>query len=428
MKGRFFSLLLVLVIIMQLFVVSAVAEDTLPEGSNPTTVPTEAPKPTEEPNPTENTKPSEPESTTTPTQGTTPTEPSQPAVCTHSYGDWDADEGSHWKVCSSCGHRESGGHAWASETVTVDPTCGEHGGICKVCTVCQGVLVTELIAPTGKHTYDNACDTACNVCGTVRTIQHTFGTGWKYNGKGHWHYCTVCGAADEVKDHYPGPAATEEKEQICLTCGMVMMKQRPHSHKWDTKWSSDESCHWYSCTICQEKDKMAVHTYDNGCDTDCNDCGYLRTAAHTYGSDWTQTELTHYGVCTVCGVNTEAENHIADSTGTVCNVCGYPMGAATEPHEHIFDEDTWEFDEYGHWNMCMCGEKDNAEPHVWDNGTKKSGRLIFQCDVCQAEKQEEAPRQSIPWFLVLAGGGVLLCLIGIVVCVLLMKKDRREYE
>ena len=424
MKQRI-SLLLALVLLCSFLAIPVMATENQPAESTPTQS-TEASQPPKEP---ESTAPSAPggSDSTDPTQGSTPTEPSQPAVCTHVYGEWTADEVAHSRKCTLCGHAESNSHTWASETVTVDPTCGEAGGKCKICTVCAGVLVTELIAPTGKHTFDNACDTKCNVCGAERSVEHTFGTGWKYSGKGHWHYCTICGASDVIKEHYPGPAATEEKDQICLTCGMIMMKKKPHTHKWDTKWSNDESGHWYSCTICQEKDKTAGHSYDDGCDTDCNDCGYLRTAAHTYGSDWTQTEQTHYGVCTVCGENTSAETHIADSTGTACSICGFAMEATTEPHEHTFIEDTWGFDENGHWNTCMCGEKDNAEPHTWDDGVKKGKHMIHTCEICDAEKTEEVLESGFPWLLFAVGGGVLICLIGIVICVVLIIKNR-EYE
>ena len=429
MKKKLSLLIAAMLLMSTILAVPVCAEE---EGSTPSSAPTES-KPTEpapsgeskpeEPKPEES-KPTEPDPSA-PTQDSTPTEPSKPACTTHTYGDWDADEGSHWKVCTVCGYRESAGHSWASETITVDPTCGEHGGICKICTVCQGVLVTQLIDPTGKHTYDNACDASCNVCGATRTITHTFGTGWKYSGKGHWHYCTVCGAADEVKDHYPGPAATEEKNQICLTCGMIMMKKKEHTHKWESVLDSDANSHWYTCTGCQEKDKIAAHAYDDGCDTDCNDCGYARTAAHTYGPEWTQTELSHFGVCTVCGEETAPENHIADSTGTACSICGYAMKAAGETHRHEFIEDTWGFDENGHWNLCMCGETDKVAPHVWDDGEKVEKNItLYHCDVCGAEKQEYTEQSSFPWLLAAAGGAVLICLTGIVICIVMIRRNR----
>lgn len=410
-------------------------------GSAALTVSAEETRPTDPPASTAAAEPTQkPETPTDPvTQPTQPAQPTEPTVtepepttqptqpCSHSFGDWGGDETSHWRTCTACGHRESAGHTWAAETITVEPTCGEPGGVCKVCTVCEGVLVTQLIEPTGKHSYTNACDTSCNTCGAQRTVEHSFSTGWKYSYKGHWHYCTICGAEGEIKDHYPGPAATEEKDQICLTCGYVMTKKKEHTHKWDSAWSSDEAGHWHSCTTCQEKDSPVAHSYEDGCDTACDICGYTRTAAHTYGPEWEQTESAHYGICTVCGEHSPEEEHTADSTGTRCSVCGYAMEPEETAHEHEFQEDTWGFDEDGHWMTCMCGEKDNAAPHVWEEGEKKGGKLLYTCEVCGAEKQEEAPDSGFPWLLLAAGGGILVCLIGIVICIIVIRRNKEEY-
>lgn len=427
---RFFTMMLTLVLLCNLFAICAMAEEGQSGDSTPSQS-SEAPKPSESTGATDPSKPSDsqPTAPSDPSQSTTA--PTEPKPCTHVYGDWTADEVAHGRTCTLCGYSESNSHSWASETVTVAPTCGEPGGVCKVCTVCGGVLVTSLIEPTGNHTYTNACDTSCDVCGGERTITHTFGTDWKYSGKGHWHYCRICGAADEVKSHYPGPAATEDKEQICLTCGMVMMKKKAHAHKWDTSWTSDESGHWYQCTgnsTCEEKNSYSAHTYDNGCDAECNDCGYVRATQHTYGLDFIQTELTHSGVCTVCGEAMPAENHIANAAGTECGICGYAMEIPEETHAHSFEADTWGFDENGHWNICMCGEKDNATPHVWDKGEEKGKQILYSCEVCAATKTDEAPEKGITWLFVGAGVLILFCLIGIVVCFMLIRKNREDYR
>ena len=417
-------MLMVLVIALQLFAFPVAADGTLPDESTSTTPPAES-KPVDT-TPTEEPKPSDPVSNE-PDQDTTPSEPSQPTSCAHSFSDWGADEGSHWKTCTLCGHRESGGHSWAAETVTVDPTCGEPGGVCKICTVCQGVLVTQLIPPTEKHTFDNACDTSCNGCGAERTVIHAFGTGWKYSYKGHWHYCTVCGAPDEVKAHYPGPAATEEKEQICLTCGYVMMKKKDHTHKWDAALSSDSTSHWYACAGCSEKKNIQDHSYDDGCDMECGDCGYMRTTAHDYDI-WQSDAAAHWQICNTCGFESEHIAHemtVGESADkSQCSICLY---TAEVPHIHEFLEDTWEFDENGHWNICMCGDKDNSAPHEWDEGTEKDDRIIYKCRICMAEKQEELPEKEIPWLVFAAVGGILICLIGIVICILVIRKNREKY-
>ena len=288
-------------------------------------------------------------------------------------------------------------------------------------------MITEITPPLTTHSYTNACDAECNVCGGKREITHTYSAAWSKNGKGHWHACTVCGAAGELKSHYPGPAATEEKEQLCLTCGYVMMKKRGHTHKLESTWSNDGFGHWHACTGCSEQMNYAVHDYEDGCDTDCSICGYIRSAAHSYGTDWQKTEKTHSGLCTVCGEYGAEEDHVPNAEGTNCSVCGYAMEtveATEETHVHAFDESVWGFDDAGHWHNCSCGEKQFAQPHNWDEGREVTKKTItYTCQTCGAQRQEQAERGSLPWLL------VLICIImaaaaaGIVVCIVLIRKQ-----
>ena len=92
------------------------------------------------------------------------------------------------------------------------------------------VLATSLVActpvnddtPCATHTYDNACDTTCNVCGATRNVgAHTDAD---TNGK-----CDICGAIVEIPP----------------------------------------------CT----------HTYDNACDTTCNTCGETRVVGDHVDAD-----------------------------------------------------------------------------------------------------------------------------------------------
>ena len=319
---------------------------------------------------------------------------------------------------------ENSGHTWYAETVTVAPTCKDGGGSAKVCTVCELILITEITPPLTTHTYTNVCDTECNVCGVKREITHKYSSAWTKGGKGHWHVCTICGAAGEVKAHYPGPAATEEKEQICLTCGYVLMSKRGHVHKYSTQWSSDNTGHWHACDGCSELREYAVHGYDDGCDSDCNICGYTRAEVHTYGTDWQQTETTHCGVCTVCGKKGAVEEHLPDAAGTRCSICGYTITAIEETHIHSFDASVWGFDDAGHWHNCSCGEKQMSQAHDWDKGrevTKKS--VTYTCQTCGTERQEQVNQGGFPWIWVLIVFVMAAAAAGIVVCIILLRKQ-----
>ena len=53
---------------------------------------------------------------------------------------------------------------------TKAPTCGEDGVMTYSCTCGEGTY-TEVIPATGAHTYDNAFDVDCNVCGAIREAE-----------------------------------------------------------------------------------------------------------------------------------------------------------------------------------------------------------------------------------------------------------------
>lgn len=384
---------------MSSFILTVHAEDSTDD--TPTTTTTEAPAPSE----------------TTEEPATQPTEPTQ---CSHAYGDWDGDEGSHWRTCTKCGNPESAGHSWASETITVEPTCAEPGGECKICTVCQGVLVTKIIPATGAHTYSSDCDADCNVCGAAREVTHTFGTYWDYNSKGHWHVCTKCAAKGELLDHYPGPAATEEKDQICLTCRYVMTKKKEHTHKTAAEWSSDASGHWHACSGCDEMQDFAAHTYDDPCDPDCNTCGYLTETAHSYDG-WRQDGSAHWQVCTLCGEESAQTTHVMDEETGLCADCGFLL---EEIHVHEFLPE-WQFGEEQHWQECECGDKSEPEDHIWDDGEEDGGMITYTCAVCQAEKQEEAPRSGLPVWIFILLGVLVVALVVTLVCLIKVSRKGR---
>ena len=141
------------------------------------------------------------------------------------------------------------------------------------------------------HTYDNSCDTDCNICGEVREITHSY---------------------DAV---VTAPTCTEGgyTTYTCTVCG-------------DT-YTADET-------------EATGHVYDNACDTDCNICGEVREITHSYDAVVTAPTCTEGGyttyTCTVCGDSykadeTEATGHIYDDEYDAdCNVCGEVREVAPE--------------------------------------------------------------------------------------------------
>lgn len=350
--------------------------------------------------------------------GATKTEEIAVNTAAHSFGEWEGDEGTHSRTCSGCGHVESGAHSWHSSTVTVAPTCQEEGIEAIVCTTCSGMLYE--ILPKIDHAYDDPCDPDCNMCGLTRDVEHKYNKTWSRDSSQHWHTCSLCGDKTDVGGHFPGPAATEEKAQLCLTCGLTMTPKLNHTHKYETTWTTDEDSHWYACSGCEERKDLQEHVFDDVCDPDCNICGYKTDKSHSYTGDWNTNEEGHWNICTRCGETSEAEEHIpgpeaTDTEPQVCTVCGFEL-APPQVHVHEYEE-VWHHDEEHHWLECQCGEKTEPEEHTWDEGEENGETVTFTCEACGAERTEQIPEKEFPWWILivgilfLIGAGAAVCLI-----------------
>ena len=161
----------------------------------------------------------------------------------------------------------------------------------------NGAVDAEVVSCKVKvvcaHKYDNNCDATCNLCGETRKITHTWDKGKVTTKAG----CTTAG----------------EKLYTCKVCG-------------DTK---------------TEALKKTGHSYDNACDTTCNNCGETRKITHDYGKIWTTDESQHWHACSVCGEKKDTADHnftevltgAAEGHGYACTGCGY----LSQVQPHTFD-------------------------------------------------------------------------------------------
>lgn len=347
----------------------------------------------------------------------------------HTYGEWGGDVDNHNRSCTTCQATESGPHKLDSGTVIFEATCKEAGVKVYVCSVCEGGAI-EALPKLTTHTYENACDPECDVCGATRETEHKYNQYLSKNYKQHWYACSVCGDQKDLADHYPGPAATEEKDQICLVCNYIMTAKLNHVHDYATKWSGDESGHWYACDGCEDQKDFEVHSYDDLCDPDCNVCGYIAATAHSYDGSWSSDATGHWAACVLCGEISETAEHTpapqADETeALLCAECGFEIAPAKE-HVHEFRE-AWVIEEDRHWKECECGEKAEEAPHSWGEGTKnKDSTVTYSCTECQAEKTEGEPRAQVSIFLVIALVVLVLACVGIVVVLILMLHSSKK--
>ena len=125
-----------------------------------------------------------------------------------------------------------------------------------------------------------------------------------------------------------------------------------------------------------DKDGYGEHVYDNDADTDCNTCGYERTAeppahTHSWAKDWSKNESHHWHECTAAGCDV-TENSGKDGYGahdydddadTDCNTCGY-VRTITPSHTHSWATE-WNKNETHHWHECtgegICNVTENSD-------------------------------------------------------------------
>ena len=250
--------------------------------------------------------------------------------CNHTYGAWTETASGHEQTCSKCQQVNSAAHNWDKEDVIKAANCKQGGQSKYTCTAC-GATKTEDTPVSSTHAY----------------------SAWKkVDAKNHTHTCADCGKAETVGHSWNG--GTVVKQPTCIATGEKL----------------------YTCTGCGEtrKDTIAVlttHTYDHGCDVDCNICGATRTTSHVYSNNPTGDANSHWYECTHCKEKANVSDHLPGAAPTekkpqVCVICDYVLKAALT-HKHSFTEE-WVSNETGHWYACSeCSEKDSYSDHFFEN-------------------------------------------------------------
>ena len=180
----------------------------------------------------------------------------------------------------------------------------------------------------------------------------------KYDETGHWLGCATCESEKDMAMHIFDNAC----DTTCDTCGYT----RAITHSYEQK--HDENSHWDECSVCHEKKNITAHIFDNACDTTCDTCGYVRIITHSY--EQKHDENSHWDECTVCGDKQNVTAHIFDNAcDTTCDTCGY-VRIITHNYEQKHDETN-------HWDECsVCHNKKDITAHIFDNACDAT------CDTC----------------------------------------------
>ena len=121
-------------------------------------------------------------------------------------------------------------------------------------------------AVSGKKViYSKLVDSKLTISQTKPQIhQHTLGD-WEHDETNHWKTCSVCNEKVDKAVHNFG------SDGVCK-CGYE--KPVPHEHTLGD-WEHDETNHWKTCSVCNEKVDKAVHNFgEDGKAEKCVDCGF----------------------------------------------------------------------------------------------------------------------------------------------------------
>ena len=129
---------------------------------------------------------------------------------------------------------------------------------------------------------------------------------------------------------------------------------------------SDETSHWYQCTVCGAKTGIAAHSYTdkkfdgNGhwavcaCGAETHHDKHSLTAKHN--------ESQHWQEC-VCGYKTgETAHELTSKYDTAGHWQECECGYATDKTDHSMESKS---SADGHWDACACGYKTDVTAHAW---------------------------------------------------------------
>ena len=236
-------------------------------------------------------------------------------------------------TCSDCGYIRTVSHSyeWVKDSKN---NCGVVGIKHEECSVCHKTRNENTRIPaTGNHSYDNACDFDCKVCGKNRTAPHNYTPATCTNPQ----TCKDCGATvgSKLSHKYDSGRVTKNatckatgvKTYTCKNCKATKTDTIAKvAHKYDSgKVTKAATCKvtgvkTYTCSVCKGTKtetiaKSTTHTYSNNCDKSCNICGKTRTVgAHKYSNNCDTT-------CNYCSAKRTIKHTYTNACDTACNVC-----------------------------------------------------------------------------------------------------------
>ena len=204
----------------------------------------------------------------------------------------------------------------------------------------------------------------------------------------------------------------------------AIWEDKPHTHTYNTAWSTDETNHWHECT-CGDKKDLAAHVdvnKDHNCDVcgkkmsdhtggtatckdkaTCTICGqkYGDLAAHNYKTTWSTDSAKHWHECSVCGNKKDEAAHADTNKDHKCDTCSKVLSECVDANkDHNCDTCGKKLtDHTGGTATCkekatctICGQKygDLAAHNYKTEWSKDKNKHWHECSVCGNKKDEAA--------------------------------------
>lgn len=236
-------------------------------------------------------------------------------------------------------------------------------------------VINAVIPATGKHVYDDVCDTTCNTCGLVREAPHDWETTkdskgntvplYRYDGiTYHSQKCKKCGATRDFHEHEWDEKVIKkadcttggECKLTCKVCGESLTGTYPvkGGHDYEIVSETPESCQkegsvTYKCKVCGDTHTDVIPKLQH----------IIMAVEGTKSTCIEQGTAAHYK-CMVCG------EIFADEFGTTL-ANKEALTLPLDPNNHVVTGDyEYSFNETHHWCACECGKVIVSEEHHFD--------------------------------------------------------------
>ena len=232
-----------------------------------------------------------------------------------------------------------------------------------------------VIPATADHTYDDAADPSCNVCGEEREIACAHEYDYDCDT-----VCNLCGEVREpLADHTPRYPCLDSE---CLNCGETVPATEPHES------NTVDCCDGVCVNGCQtEMPAITDHTYTYGCSTNCAICGEMtRPEAEcvsdggvVYDQNSQHHSIAYY--CIYCRryLSAVVEDHTDEDGDSACDVCGESVAWMNCTHQY----------DYACSTTCrLCGMVTRPEAeHLSDDGAiygwdETHHAIYYSCQHC----------------------------------------------